>query len=148
MDILKLKKEKLYGEKLSVCIIYLNNKAFLEMVKEHEMPYAKKYNQESIAGDYMYALADELYKEFTDKSYRLEEDKIVLLICGGCGVYGCWDLLVNIRETENTVIWENFHNPHRTKESPGGFWDYSDFGIFEFDKNNYYREIEKLKIAK
>jgi hypothetical protein len=131
---------------LIIAAIYINNKPLLDLVRTHELPYAQKYNQESIAGGYEYQFVSELYKQLTDKSYRICEEEVALMICSGCLEEGCWPLLVTPQEMDASIVWKDFYNPHRSANSAGGFWDYSKFGPFSFEKKLYYEEIEKLKL--
>lgn len=47
-------------------------------------------------------------------------------------------------EEDNKIIWSNFEQPYRTKDSHN-FWDYTNFGSFTFDKENYQSELKKLE---
>lgn len=125
--------------------IIINGTTLIETLRAYELPYAKKYNHESIAGGYIYNYAEYLHKLLSNKQNSQEyENEIPILICQ-CGFEGCWDLLVTVEENETSIIWKNFHNPRRSSpDSAGGFWDYGSFPTFCFDKKQYKEEINAL----
>lgn len=148
-DTIKFEREviKWGNEELElVCArIIINDTPLIETVRTHELPYAKKYNHENIAGGYICNYAEYLHKLLSGGQKSQEyEDEIPILICQ-CGCEGCWDFLVTVEENETSVIWKNLHNPRRSSpDSPGGFWDYSSFPSFCFDKKQYQDSINTL----
>jgi hypothetical protein len=67
-------------------------------------------------------------------------DKHWLLGCE-CGEAGCWPLAASIYVGEREVIWQNFNQPFRPER------DYSSFGPFIFDRNQYRQYVEELAKA-
>jgi hypothetical protein len=58
---------------------------------------------------------------------------------------GCWSFRVIVEETNDTIIWKNYLQPHRDQNSLAGFWDYSIYPPLVFDKQQYYTELQLLK---
>jgi len=58
-----------------------------------------------------------------------------------CGEVGCWPLEVEATEQDGTVTWANFRQPHRPA------WDYSAFGPFVFDADQYRRAVAEAAAA-
>ena len=150
MDTLCFEKEVVHwgdDEKELLCAkIIINGNPLIETVREYEIPYARKYGQENIAGGYIYVYAEYLYDLLCGNIKSHEHGvEVPVLICQ-CGCEGCWDFLVNIEEKETEIIWTGFHNPHRSsRTSAGGFWDYSSFPVFRFDKQKYLSAIMSLQ---
>ena len=62
---------------------------------------------------------------------------IYLLGCD-CGEVGCWPLIAKIEATREFVKWLDFRQPHRPSR------DYSGFGPFIFEANQYRKAVLKL----
>ena len=73
-----------------------------------------------------------------DPEYWNELGGIYLLACNGCGDVGCWPLVSRIRQVGSSVIWDRFYQPHRKA------WDYSNFGPFVFDAQEYEVAVKNL----
>lgn len=52
-----------------------------------------------------------------------------------CGEVGCWPLAARITVDGTTVTWSTFQQPHRPD------WDYSAFGPFKFDRQQYEKAV-------
>jgi hypothetical protein len=142
----------------NVLEIFINNENLINLLKEYEMQFDEK-----IAGKYEGLLLhyfDEIDIEmhfigiFHYKMLLGYRGKAQILECS-CHEVGCWPFLVKINECDNIICWNNYEQPHRRKESKGGFWDYSNFKIFEFDKLEYQnklitisKEIESLNVPR
>ncbi|MFD8255637.1 hypothetical protein [Streptomyces werraensis] len=66
--------------------------------------------------------------------------KTPLLGCE-CGEWGCWPLMAAITVTPDHVIWDSFEQPHRKTR------DYSGFGPFHFDRQQYEDAVKALSAA-
>jgi hypothetical protein len=55
-----------------------------------------------------------------------------------CGFAECWPLLASVIRNKRHVIWQDFEQPHRPKQ------DYSDFGPFLFDVEQYRQTVFEL----
>ena len=55
-----------------------------------------------------------------------------------CGEVGCWPLFCRVSVNGNSVIWNQFAQPHRPER------DYSDFGPFAFKLEQYRRALSTL----
>lgn len=119
--------------------IFIDQRNLIDMLKEYEVPFAKKEGSENMAGQYWW-----IYKDALLSNLRLEYwNKPNLLGCE-CGEEACWPMWINIKKEDNKVIWSNFEQPFRTKQH-NSFWDYSNFGTFTFDIENYQNELKKLE---
>ncbi|OKI06200.1 hypothetical protein A6A06_37480 [Streptomyces sp. CB02923] len=63
---------------------------------------------------------------------------MTLLLGCECGESGCWPLEARITVTGDLVTWDSFEQPYRTKR------DYTAFGPFQFDRNQYVDAVEAL----
>lgn len=111
--------------------ILLDGSDFIEMLKEIEKPFAEAEGKPHLAGDYGYVSPKHLYRELTKDTEGAE-----LLCCGGCGVSGCWSVLVVVKEDEEYVYWENFEQNHRD-------WIYN--LSYKFAKAEYEQAMEQLR---
>ena len=115
------------------------------MLREYELPFARKEGSESIAGDYAGHPPETLFKYLTNPDeYEIDDfGKISIFECK-CGCEGCWPMKVKVRVENEIIFWTDFEQPHRTIESHN-YWNYSDFRQLEFDKKNYNEQLIKLK---
>ena len=116
-------------------------RSFIDVLKEWETPFHAK-----LAGDYFWSSVITTYEELVVRKRRMPFFR-ELLVCGGCGEFGCSYIRFQVRETDDLVIWTNFHHPYRDKYSPGGYWDYSNYPPLIFDKQQYYAELETMRPA-
>jgi hypothetical protein len=65
------------------------------------------------------------------------DSEIYVLACD-CGEVGCWPLMASVVATERGYRWEGFRQPHRPNR------DYSAFGPFEFERQQYEHEVDGL----
>lgn len=72
----------------------------------------------------------------TEKEY-FEIAGYFLLGCS-CGEVGCWPLNARISRLENRIVWDLFRQPHRQDR------DYSTFGPFSFEFDQYRCAVEEL----
>ena len=117
----------------------INERSILDIIGEYERTSLEWER----GGMYKYQFAGDLYQYLTDKSSRMDDRFICLLICT-CFTEGCSPLFAAMEETEYYVIWGNFFNPNIC----GGDWsgdDPYDIGPFCFDKGEFYHEAENLK---
>ena len=70
-----------------------------------------------------------------DKAETKEERKAAGVLGCACGADGCGQYIVRITETENSVIWDDDYAIRYNQ--PSCFH-------FEFDKKQYFEEVEKL----
>ncbi|MFD0864044.1 hypothetical protein ACFQ1M_17645 [Sungkyunkwania multivorans] len=129
----------------SVAKILIDGIDLIELLNEFEKPFATKEGSPSIAGQYEGLSPTTLHKNLlnlTDNS-NSKDNKSDILDCD-CGVWGCWAFMTKIEIIDEKVIWTDFEQLHRGKESHT-HWDYSQFGPFEFDETEYNHELEKIK---
>ena len=117
-------------------------RSLVDVLKEWETPF-----DDEIAGGYTWLPLVCLYEELIVKMQQRPFFREILM-CGACGLPGPrWPFRVQVHETEDLVIWTNFRQPHRNKYSLGGFWDYSQYPPFVFDKQQYYSELAAMRPA-
>jgi hypothetical protein len=78
---------------------------------------------------------------FEKDSYFARKNRVYLLGCQ-CGEVGCWPLVARIRTESKFVVWDSFEQPHRKDR------DYSKFGPFVFDGEQYRQAIAALVSTK
>jgi hypothetical protein len=126
--------------------LFIDNLNLIDILKEIEKPSAEKEKHPEIAGHYI-GLNLQFFKKDhflgSDSSYGKNQTKTALLDCP-CGCEGCWTLAAKISELENTILWNDFEQIHRNGEITDDVWDYKNMK-FEFEKNQYFKELEKLK---
>jgi hypothetical protein len=128
--------------------IRIDGSRLQDVVRDYEMPFALREGHPDIAGGYLgldSSVCD--HRAFfgeVDRDYGDESDKTALMECA-CGCPGCWPLCARIAVTDTSVIWSDFEQPHRGPDAAAGHWDYSSFGPFEFDIDEYIREFTKIK---
>ena len=111
MDSLRLKVDK--NEEFEFVEVYINDKKFIEILKEIELAYDPK-----IAGEYIGLPPEVVFlpsKHFFGQPHNWyfgSDGKVPVLQCT-CGSPGCWDFLVKITIEEDRVIWSEFEQPHR-----------------------------------
>lgn len=130
--------------------IFINNKNFLQLIREAEEPIIAKENlqrdedSQLIAGNYLslpasltYLPCRNLLDEPDEFAFMIESDHIhfgksTLLGCT-CGVLECWFIVAKITLTPATVTWSNFGQFH---------FDYEyDIEPFIFERNQYESEL-------
>ncbi len=125
--------------------IQINGKDIIEILKDYEMPFAKREGSKNIAGAYSGLSPDVLLKYLTNpEAYDVDEHGRVAILECECGSESCWPMKTKINEAGDKIIWSDFEQPHRSKDR-SDFWDYTNFGQFEFDKTAYLKQINKLK---
>jgi len=116
--------------------IYINGENFRDKVRDVERPFAEAEGNPGIAG-HATITPRELYESLHND--YLEFDSVSIFGCS-CGVIDCWPLDVVVDVGTKTVTWYGFNMYHREK------WDYADLGKIVFDKQQYFREVDKLLI--
>lgn len=143
---IKIQVNKEDGLNDSVAKILIDGTDLIELLAEFEKPLAKKEGSPDIAGQYEGLNPKTLYKNLlnlTDNS-NSENNKSDILDCE-CGCWGCWSFMTSVEKIDEKIMWTNFEQLHRRKESHT-YWNYSQFGPFEFNEAEYKFEIEKLNV--
>lgn len=135
------------GNDYQMTQIFIDGEDLIELLRNYELPFAKKEGSPSIAGGYGGLSPGILSKNLTNhpKNHNSEDNKSDILDCT-CRTWGCWSFMTSIKEKRDSILWTEFKQLHRQKDSHV-YWDYSKFGPFEFSKSEYETEIEKIKTA-
>lgn len=118
------------------CIILLNGRDILDIIRDAELPYFKKEAElsEDSAGAYHHMMPTELYEDLVDAE-KSNGEKIAHVLCCTCDEVGCSSARVRVIKTNDSIIWNDF----RTLRD----WD---FGLFyEFEINQYRDFLNKVK---
>ena len=142
MDQIKFRIDTKKEENLEypIVTILINEVDLIEKLKVFEKSFAEEEGSDTLAGAYEGLPVSILYNYLI--SYK-ERERISVLGCT-CGFEGCWPMKVKITETNEKMIWSDFEQPHRNKESHH-YWDYTSFGKFEFEKKEYQEQLFYLK---
>ena len=117
------------------CIILINGKDILEIIRDAELPYCKKEPDffEDEAGAYIHMMPTELYEDLVEAEKSNGEEEAPVLCCF-CGYSGCASARVKVIKTEDSVIWKDF----RTIRD----WE---FGLsYEFEINQYREFLNQV----
>ncbi len=124
--------------------VFVNGRDLREVVREVELPFARREGRPALAGDYaglppedVFLPSRRLLGEPTE-SYEFDEPRGKLVVLGcTCGDVGCWPLLVEIAVREDTVIWSDFEQPRRRR------WRHDELGPFVFDRAQSMDELQR-----
>ena len=125
-DLLQLEME---GDIVRVII---NGTTLIDMLRKFEIQF-----DPSLAGQYDYV--EKI--DFLKNAYVTSEEDDMLLVGCNCGEVGCWPMVAKVTQVEDVVMWSQFQQPYRKK------WTYSKFGPFEFDANQYRKELNKISLS-
>lgn len=120
--------------------IRVDDRDFLEILREIERPFAAAEGHPDLAGAYKALPAGIVLADLAGE----KAEKLSLYDCE-CGCIGCWPLLVRITVLEKTISWSNFEQPHRGPNSRASWWNYAAFGPFEFDREQYFGALMKAE---
>ncbi len=119
--------------------IYINDKEFIDILRELEGPYAAEEGHPSLAGAYGHLTPKELIANLAgagNKNEAYEDEGAELLCCSGCGFSGCWSIVVHIKQDSEYVYWYKFEHNHRN-------WEYNI--SYKFDRKEYEKALEEMK---
>ena len=82
-------------------------------------------------------------KEFLKQEpAELDTGRTIIYGCSECGDIGCGAITVEIVELSNKIIWKDFG--YENNYSGFDLEDYKHIQQFEFDKQEYFAEFEKI----
>lgn len=84
------------------------------------------------------SLSSYFLADFGEDSYFRRLRGIYVLGCQ-CGEVGCWPLKARVGSDKKSIIWDLFRQEHRPER------DYSNFGPFIFDVDQYRRAVNNLE---
>jgi hypothetical protein len=124
-----------------MAFVRIDGRPLLEIVRELEAPIAAESGEPELAGTYGYLNARSI---MAPSRHLLGEaahsllgygEKISILECE-CGCEGCWPLLMRITVTDDSVIWSDPEQPHRTN------WVYPPNWHLEFNRQQYEQALK------
>lgn len=130
-----------HSEYGNLVVPVIDGKSLISILKEFELPLAKKEGSPSIAGAYdgipisMVRSPSKYY--YGEDSHRTDK-KTTILICT-CLNGGCWDFVAEIKTTEKEIVWKNFEQVHRRN------WNYDELGILSFDRKQFENALKELE---
>jgi hypothetical protein len=136
------KRDDPVGGIVDAVAVFVNGRNLTEIMREIELPFAARDGKPDLAGSYVGLPPEAVFLPSQRLLGRPEEHyddwrgKIAVLGCG-CGVVGCWPLLVKITTEEERVFWNNFEQPHRRR------WHYDALGPFVFDRSQYLDKLQR-----
>jgi hypothetical protein len=148
MDSILFKIEKSQDWEHKVVNIYINNRNFVDILKEYESRYSN-----SIAGGYEginIAYFDNIADHFMgvhEDSFLSQKGKTYLLACT-CGEPDCWPFLATISVTDLYVQWSDYEQPYRSDPDEGEYWDYSNLPRYQFELKEYKEALMNLRREK
>jgi hypothetical protein len=139
MDKLKFKIRETKNDHYSyrVVQILINGKNLIDLLKKHELFFARLEGEPDIAGKYEGLGPKEIYDNLTK---HFKKAKVALLGCD-CGITECWPFLAEVEEKPDFIVWKNFEQPYRKDDF---IWDYRELGPFYFQKDLYKKEVQEL----
>ncbi|MGE0490939.1 MAG: hypothetical protein AB7S38_17160 [Vulcanimicrobiota bacterium] len=109
------------------CLI--DGRRLLDLLREVELPQAKKDGTPSVAGSYGPGLYRDVFETSKELAASGGAKEVVGLLCE-CGAWGCWNLSFIIQIGDEAVTWRDFSHSHRD-------WDYRQLGPFVFEREQY-----------
>ena len=131
-----------HGEFGNLVVPLIDGKSLITILKETELPFAKKEGNPKIAGAYngipkgVVKLPSQHLLGEPEQLYSYD-GKSSVLECE-CGEPGCWSFITKIAVDEKRISWSNFEQIHRPN------WKYDLIGEFTFDKKRYEQALNKI----
>lgn len=118
------------------CIILLNGRDILDIIRDAELPYFKQEPNlsEDSAGAYNHMMPTELYEDLVDAE-KSNGERIAHVLCCTCDEVGCSSARVRVIKTNDSIIWNDF----RTLRD----WDFE--LSYEFEINQYREFLKQVK---
>lgn len=114
--------------------IFINSKNLLPRIHEFEKSVGCNGGHAPMYLDILHSSLAEDYKT----------EVLVPIYCCGCGDIDCSAIYISVEVDDETVTWKNFILPDENLRDE--FIYERRFGEFVFDKAQYFREVEKLKL--
>ena len=125
--------------------IFIDGVSLIDLVKQYEE--SRDYYPAGSYGWSPVRWAPPHSRHFLGESdWTTNGGRALLLVCG-CQCLGCWDFNGRIIMTADHAEWTDFEQVHRKPGSPGGHWDYSGFGPFRFDRQQYEAALAAVRPA-
>ena len=121
------------GTVLPAVVPHLSGVPLTDLLREVELPFARRQGSPGLAGSYHGLLEDAV--RWPARHYLGEpvlsasEGDTVLLGCG-CGEWSCWPFSALVTVEEDTVTWSGYRHGFRD-------WDYRELRDFTFDRAQY-----------
>jgi len=113
---------------------HVNGVPLPDLVREAELPSARREGKPDLAGSYAGLPLDEV--SWPSRHFLGEpvlswfgDGDTVLLGCA-CGEWGCWPFTAIVTVAEDTITWSGYRTGHRD-------WDYRELRDITFDRVQY-----------
>ena len=137
------------GESGEVVTIEINGEDLIDIVRRHELPFARAEGFPFIAGDYTGLPPQDVLPpsyhfmaEPSDTLY-MSGGKMKILTCSGCPKPECWPLYAEIVVEDDRILWKGFEQPRRA-----GVWVYDKLGPFCFSRKEYMLALDLFEVEK
>lgn len=87
---------------------------------------------------FRYGPLDAYFLGKSDAPYFEDTPGRIFILGCECGEVGCWPLTCLVDAGDCTIIWHGFENEHRPNR------DYSEFGPFVFERDQYEEALRSL----
>jgi hypothetical protein len=116
------------------CIILLNGRDILDIIRDAELPYCQQEPDISKdkSGDYHHMMPTELYEDLIDVE-KSNGERIAHVLCCTCNESGCSSARVKVLKMNDSIIWNDF----RTIRD----WNFN--LSYEFEINQYREFLKK-----
>lgn len=130
---------------VDVVSIFINDRNMIDLIRELELPFARREGHPDLAGSYLGLPPDVMlfpsrYLLGEGEDFWDDDGKVSLYGCV-CGEVGCWPLRATVTVTLDTVVWSDFEQPHRGPDYPVEYWKYDHFGPFVFNRAQYEAQL-------
>jgi len=145
-------------DEIKVIDIVVDGIRLLDMVRDAELPFARREQQERaaefapdpaplLAGAYMglpgrYGWPNRhLLGQPEELPWSLRHAAETMLLTCTCGTDECWPLMARVQVSDTVVVWSAFRNVHRDG------WDLSTLGPFTFSRADYEQALRRTQPA-
>ncbi|MDA1362445.1 hypothetical protein O1R50_22665 [Glycomyces luteolus] len=140
----KVVERLLADEPARVVWIWVDGVPLEEWARRVELPFAEAEGKPDLAGGYegLSARMDILWPSrhfLGEPRYSWFDDGDTVLLGCTCGDWGCWPLVADVVESEDSVSWSRFRNGHRAN------WDLEAVGPFIFERPQYEAALRQAE---
>lgn len=116
------------GGDTATLAFHVDGRDLREIAGDAERPFATADQQADLAGRYSWLT----YTDVAHWSRRLSGTSSEVWLAGcDCGEPGCWPLEAHMTESDESIWWEHFSQPHRR------WWTYEAVGRLDFERASF-----------